>query len=331
MFAPMLAKPGRNRPRVDDDDGDMEVPDKKKPIQRPAQTPAVFNVVKKEEFDISCAVSGEIGVVYHIYISSQIDEACKYTELLELFRSATANDEIHIHLNTPGGYLNTTQQIIAAMESSDAKIVTYAEGMVASAGTLILLAGFDIIINDGATLMFHYYSSGMFGKGSDLESHVNFNKKHVRRVMEKYYIGFLTPAELDDMFKGSDFWLSGEDCNNRLESYLKRRTLMIANDVINARRDMRVAQIESLRAALNEVIKPLPTPEELAENILNGAYGISYVEAAADGESEKEAAAKQAAEHKKAEKIAKSVKDHKSEPATKATVGPKGARKAKSK
>ena len=82
----------------------------------------------------------------HFYLSKDIGEPSMYTDMIHRINMASASDVIIIHLNTPGGQLDTGVQIINAMQNSQAKIVTVLEGVAYSLGTLIFLSGDEMVV-----------------------------------------------------------------------------------------------------------------------------------------------------------------------------------------
>ena len=71
----------------------------------------------------------------------------------ELNRITTAN--IHLHLNTPGGSVWDGNAIYNALKRHSATITTYIDGLAASMGSIIALAGTTVNIANNAMLMIH--------------------------------------------------------------------------------------------------------------------------------------------------------------------------------
>ena len=62
-----------------------------------------------------------------------------------------------MYINSPGGRLDTTISILQAMHESEAKIITVADGKVASAVTFIFLSGDEKVYGEDSYFMFHQY------------------------------------------------------------------------------------------------------------------------------------------------------------------------------
>ena len=192
--------------------------------------------------------------VYHFNLYGAIEECHYYADLLQVLRNSSANDTVHIHINSPGGRIGTAVQILNWMEQTDAKVVAHLEAECHSAATLIFLAADEWVVYDNALLLFHTYTCGMWGEGHKLESQLVATKQWVNTLSEKYYKNFLTPEELELMIGGKDYWLTSDDVVTRLESYQKAREEL--EDSLLA--EQRKAAVEQAK----KVIETFDTPEE---------------------------------------------------------------------
>lgn len=154
--------------------------------------------------------------VHHFYIADEIGETNKYYDLINTLKTADPHDTVFIYLNTPGGNLYTTVQIISAMRQSQATVVTCLEGEVCSAGTLIFLAGQKHIVNRHCSFMIHNYSHFIGGKGNEVSIRVKHYESYFRELADDLYGGFLTPEEIDSVTQGKDIWLSSKEVITRL-------------------------------------------------------------------------------------------------------------------
>lgn len=156
--------------------------------------------------------------LHHFYITGDIEEEVdRYIEMINTLKTAEAHDQIYIYLNTPGGSVATTIQIVSAISQSPAHVTTVIEGEVCSAGTLIFLAGHDYIVNDHCTMMIHNYSHGPVGKGGEVKSQVDYSERYFKKLAEHFYEDFLTPEEIRAVCDDRDFWFDSEEIMERLE------------------------------------------------------------------------------------------------------------------
>jgi len=154
--------------------------------------------------------------IHHFYIVDDIKDVDYYLNMINVIRTAEQHDTIFIYLNTPGGNLYTTLQIMAAMASSNATIITSMEGQVCSAGTMIFLKGTKHLVNANSTFMIHNYSQFIGGKGNEIVSQVEFTKSFFQKLAEDVYGNFLTKEEILAVASGKDIWMDSDEVIKRL-------------------------------------------------------------------------------------------------------------------
>lgn len=157
---------------------------------------------------------------FRFYLSDDIEEPEKYHQLCQVLRQATDKDQVFIHLNSGGGRIDSTIQIVAAMKECRGEVITVADGIVASAATLIFLAGDGYVVNPHCLFMVHNFSGGAYGKGHELESQIHADIKWFTRIATEFYDGFLTKAEIKKVFRGEDFWFTADEVMTRMDSRL---------------------------------------------------------------------------------------------------------------
>jgi ATP-dependent protease ClpP protease subunit len=163
--------------------------------------------------------------------------------MIHKISAATSADTIFVHLNTPGGQLDTGVQLINAMQNSPAKVVTILESLAYSLGTLIFLAGDEMIVNDHCLIMFHNFKGGVIGKGNELTSQLEATIKWFSALAKKIYIPFLTEDEFARITRGEDLWMQSAEIRKRLDRMIK-----VGNEEI-------VAKLASKK------VKPAPASE----------------------------------------------------------------------
>lgn len=229
-------KPRRGRGGDDEDHEEIKFPFvdmEKKPYRQFDQTFAASHV--------------------HFYLSKAIGEPEGYTDMIHRITVAGPSDVIFIHLNTPGGQIDTGVQIINAMQNSQAKIVTVLESVAYSLGTLIFLAGDEMVVNDHCMMMFHNFNGGLIGKGNELVAELEATVKWFEALARDIYIPFLTEEEYVRITKGEDMWMQSAEIRERLERMVK---VMVE--------EMAAAQAV-LEAPVKEVKKKAPTKKTPAK------------------------------------------------------------------
>src|SRR5210317_1243519 len=167
-------------------------------------------------------ISQDFTKVHHFYISSVIEGAEKYTDWFHIMRQAGPTDIIYLHLNSEGGDAFTAIQMMRAMSESQAKIITSAEGLVASAATMLFLMGDQCEVSDHTMFMFHTFSSFSYGKGSEMLAQVKTEAAWGEKLVRTVYQDFFTEDEITSLIDGKDYWFDGDEVLKRLKN--KRTT-----------------------------------------------------------------------------------------------------------
>lgn len=123
---------------------------------------------------------------------------------------------IHLYINSPGGLVASAWQLIDTIKQSRIPVYTYALGIAASCGCLLLMSGKKghRYVTQNTTVMSHVYSAGSGGKEFDLYARVKGFEQTSKNMLEhykkctgkneKYIRKYLLPAE--------DVYLSPEEC-----------------------------------------------------------------------------------------------------------------------
>ena len=155
------------------------------------------------------------GNTYHCFLTSDIEAPAEYSEFCYLLNVATAKDKIILNINTGGGQIDSTFQILAALKRTKADVTARIAGTVASAGTIIALKCPKLEVEDYTHFMIHNYSTGTQGKGHEVIDYINFNDKDLQNTFREIYTGFLTEQEIAEVLRGKDMWLTADDVRVR--------------------------------------------------------------------------------------------------------------------
>lgn len=93
---------------------------------------------------------------------------------------------IRVHLNTPGGYVFDGVAIYNALRNHSAKIETYIEGLAASIGSIIAMAGDKIYIAENAFLMIHDPFIVAVGDAEELRKTADLLSKIKESLLDTY-------------------------------------------------------------------------------------------------------------------------------------------------
>lgn len=180
------------------------------------------NSVSNASLIRDCFVNRPLSLCQDFYLSGRILEASQYNEWFDIIRNANKDDIIRIHINSPGGDLFTAIQFLRAMGDCRGTIISSVEGLCASAATLIFLMSDGFEISDHSSFMFHNYSTGLMGKGGELLEQVTYESKWATKIFNDCYGDFLKKKEIELLMVGKDFWLDGDDVEERLKKRSKK-------------------------------------------------------------------------------------------------------------
>lgn len=175
--------PSNPAPQMDDggDDGDGGMP-----LPMPFLFPKMLN-----QSSIYCHTN-------HVFFNDDITSESAFAlnrELRQLelkLREVALNlsadaPPIYLHLTTNGGCIHSAFTVIDTIQSLKVPVHTVVEGFVASAGTLISLAGEKRYMTRNAYMLIHELRSGVWGKMTSLEEEYT----NLRKIMDhitRYYL-----------------------------------------------------------------------------------------------------------------------------------------------
>lgn len=155
------------------------------------------------------------GRVWNCYITSNIGNPDLYNELCYLLDNAYPMDHINLHINTPGGVIDSAFKIINSIKNSHAEVAAILTGTVASAGTMIALACKYLDVEPFTQFMVHNYSGGTQGKGHEVRDYVKFSDGQLNKAFSSIYGDFLTKEEIHEVIEGKDMWMDKEEVDER--------------------------------------------------------------------------------------------------------------------
>lgn len=156
-----------------------------------------------------------------IYIDDDIEEPSKYRDETQILLNASPDDDITMVINSGGGRVDTALQLVEAMNYSPANITAVITGNCMSAATLIALTAQQVLVLDSAEFMVHSGSFGSMGISPRIKDHVDFTHNQLNKMIDKFYTGFLTKKEIEEVKSGKEFWFSSEEGRIRFENRIR--------------------------------------------------------------------------------------------------------------
>ena len=158
-------------------------------------------MAKKElyiNYDIEGTFWGELGTLSKIK-----NELSK--------ESLTAEDELHVIINTYGGEIFEAISIRDYFNSLPCKKSITVSGICASAGTEILLAFENRNITKGSFVMFHPAMGGVYGNRHDMQKVVSLLEKLDNEFLVNYKKNLIVDVDnLEELIK-NEWWLNADD------------------------------------------------------------------------------------------------------------------------
>jgi len=163
---------------------------------------------------------------YHIYFNNDINPDTAFELNKELREVANKinilsitlgidKQPIYLHLTTDGGTIYSAMSIIDCIKSLSVPVYTVIDGYVASAGTLISLAGEKRYMCENAYMLIHELRSGMWGKMTEIDDEYTNLKKLMNHIIKIYVANTnLTKEELKVILKKDINW-NIKDCINK--------------------------------------------------------------------------------------------------------------------
>lgn len=164
---------------------------------------------------------------YRIEIDAAIEDVAQFSTAIQVLDMAKEDDEVEIHLQSPGGNVDACGAFLHALRKCRAPIHMVASGGVHSAGTHILLEADSFELAEGFNSLIHNGSSGSYGNTNEYHAKSDFDKKFIFEHYQGIYEGFLTDEEFKGMMRGDNIWLNAQQWHERAigrMEYFKAKT-----------------------------------------------------------------------------------------------------------
>lgn len=110
-------------------------------------------------------------------LNQTLREVCDDILEASIKRNIPSETPIYLHITTYGGCIHAAFSVVDCINSLKVPVYTVVDGFVASAGTLISLAGKKRYIRKNAYMLIHELRSGVWGKMSSInEEYANLTK-----------------------------------------------------------------------------------------------------------------------------------------------------------
>jgi len=119
---------------------------------------------------------------------------------------------IHLHINTPGGEIYAAFSTVDTILNLKSDVYTYADGLVASAGTLISSVGKKRYCGRHAHMLIHQLSSEIYGTFAELQAGMDSATMLMKLLKDFYKKNTKIPMKKLDELMTKDIYLTSEEC-----------------------------------------------------------------------------------------------------------------------
>ena len=195
--------------------------------------------------------------VHRFYVGDFAEDGTGLHSILNKFEMSSPNDILEFHIDSNGGSVNEGKLFFNLINKFHEENVAAILNTGYSMGALLFCMPKTRIIHEFSDLMFHDYSTFMYGKAGDLDSNHVHSMKHMRNFFRTFTIdkGFLSSEEFELMLVGKEFWFDAEEmCKRGIAT-----AVQVQGKVITAKEYLE--SLEELRNPKLPSEKPKRTPK----------------------------------------------------------------------
>ena len=160
--------------------------------------------------------------IFTTYISGAIADFTNYVDLVDTLLTAGPNDIYYVMLDSPGGEISCGSVIASAIWKSQAKVITIARGLCASAAALIHAAvkPGNSYVSDMGILMIHMSSHVDKGVSTKILTNAQQQVRYVNENLLKPAVemGYVTADELNAIQNGAQIFITAQQFRERVLS-----------------------------------------------------------------------------------------------------------------
>ena len=158
----------------------------------------------------------------HVYLYGPIDNesVLDVSSKINFYNKAENNRGVYVkpkaiilHINSPGGGLGSGIALMNVIHNSRVPVITYVEGMAASAATFVLVvAKYRIIASESVVLLHQLSYSGQRGKHEEIQFQTKVSDE-LMNVIRKFYTEYtkIPKKKINEILR-HDIFFSAEEC-----------------------------------------------------------------------------------------------------------------------
>lgn len=156
------------------------------------------------------------GSEIHIDFKESIVGIAEYKKVIKIIQEAPKEKTIVLHLANFGGLVHTGAALFNALESTKATIKAIIDAPSFSMGAMLACTASEVNIRPYSFLMYHDYSMGAQGKGSEIRGYTQATDKLANKMLQKCVkLGILTNEQIKLIQGGNDVYIHPEDLHTK--------------------------------------------------------------------------------------------------------------------
>lgn len=153
---------------------------------------------------------------FRFFVDDLIHEGNEFHEQLNILHGGSAADSLELRINSRGGYVKYGQQMINVIKDKfSGRTATILEAEACSMAAFVFMVGDERIIYPHSMLMVHDTSMYLVGKSSESRKQMDVCYPESVRYFKSIFKDTMTDSEVEDVYKGIDFWFNAEEMCRR--------------------------------------------------------------------------------------------------------------------
>lgn len=142
-------------------------------------------------------------------------ESVSPKDVSTLMDQVKSNEELEVHINSPGGHVDAGSEIYTALKSHEGKVNVQIVGMAASAASVIAMAGDHVEISPTAQIMIHNVSNIAWGDHRVMQHQAEVLKNYNKSIANAYILKTgMEQSELLSMMN-KETWLNAQQAKEK--------------------------------------------------------------------------------------------------------------------
>lgn len=170
----------------------------------------------KSPYSTRTVVNGK--VIYKCFVVGPIGDEKAYDDIIEILTVADPDEIVEIHVSSPGGRIDVCARILLSMDRCKAKVITVADGLCASCGSLIWSNGEETRISPFSFFMYHMSLHFDMGNSTLIRKKAEVLEKFINRTLKECAVskGHLLEDELKRLNDNQCIWISADEMKKRI-------------------------------------------------------------------------------------------------------------------